>query len=103
QRVANRARSLGAHLVVGEQDAKDSDVVSGGFDVFGVAGQNLPRPCVVGGSALDADLLEEIDRLRPAVLDDLELVFRQVGDWSALAVADDHVNANDVDAAAEGG
>jgi hypothetical protein len=32
------------------------------------------------------------NRLRPAVFDDLELVFRQIGDRLALLIRDDHID-----------
>jgi hypothetical protein len=41
--------------------------------------------------------------LRPAIFDDLELLFGQVGDWLAAVVGDNDVNANDVDAGSERG
>ena len=44
---------------------------------------------------------EELDRLRLAVLDDLEVVRRETGDRATLLVGDDHAEVDEVDAGAE--
>jgi len=44
---------------------------------------------------------EEIDRLGPAVFNDLELFLGQIAHRITAGVADDHVDPDDVDATAE--
>src|SRR4029434_2485071 len=53
--------------------------------------------------AVNLDVLELFDGDRLAVLEHLEVVLREVGDWLRLLVRDDHIHADEVDAAAEHG
>ena len=102
QRIADQPRSPLAYVVVSQQDGKDTYVVATGLALFSVAAQRRTRPRAVRWrAAVDADMSKEIDRLRPAVFDDLEILPGQVGDRIAFVVVDDDVNANDVDTGAE--
>ena len=101
-RIPDRTRALAAHLVIGEQNTEYPHVVSRGLTLFRVAVQHLTgmwrHRC-----AVNVDMAKEFDRLRPAVFDDLELLFRQIGDRLALLIRDDHIDADDIDAGAKGG
>jgi hypothetical protein len=103
QRITDQARTLRAHLVIGEHDGEDPYVVAARFALFGVAVQHLPRPRGIRDCAVDSNLAEQIDRLRPAVFDNLEVLFGEIGNRVTAGVRDDDVDTDDIDAGAERG
>ena len=102
QRLAHRHRVRAPHVIVVEEEREDPHVVARGLELFVVAIANLLRRRTARlRVAVDLDQLELLDRLRLAVLEDLEVGLRQVGDRLVLPVGDDDVDADEVDAAAE--
>src|SRR4030095_13928990 len=76
--------------------------LSCGLELFVIAVANLLwRRTTRRRVAVNLDQLELFDGDRLAILEYLEVVLREVGDWLRLLVRNDHIHADEVDAAAE--
>ena len=102
RRARRQARALFDVIVV-EKDREQPHVVFRGFRGFVVVVADRPRRPVGGRhrAAVELHELERLDVLRLAVLGDLEIGLFQIGDRVAVAIADDHVDAHEVDPGAE--
>jgi hypothetical protein len=92
------------HVVVVEEDGEQAHVLARRFHLFVVVGPDFARRFLdcLGHASVQLDETERFDLLRLAVFGDVEVRLFQIGDLhAALVVADDHVDADEVDAAAE--
>ncbi len=102
ERRPHRHRVRLPHMIVVHEEHKDTHIISRGFELFVIAVANLLRRRTTGNRvAVDLDQLELLDLDRLAVLEHLEVVLGEIGDWLRLLVGDDHVNADEVDAPTE--
>jgi hypothetical protein len=89
-------------VVVVEQHDEDPHVVPLGLGLLVVGRADRPRRSgAFVGRAGDLHELERLDGLWLVVLEDLEVGLLQVGDGLALSIADDDVDADEVDAGPE--
>ncbi len=95
-------RRAAPDVVVVVEDHEQPHVVAGQLGFFVPGRADLPRQLAFDRVALDLDVAEALDLLRLVVLVDLEVVLGQVLDGVALVVGDQRVDADEVDAGAEG-
>jgi hypothetical protein len=103
QRIAHGHGAAARDVVIVEQNREDAHVLALGVEELVVARAELAGRQVVAPGAGGVDQLELIDDLRPAVLEHLEIVLRQAGHGIALAIRDDDVDADEIDAGAKDG
>src|SRR5581483_2881850 len=86
-----------------EEDREEPHVVARRFGLLVEVGADLPRRLLHGfaDAAVELHELERLDRLRLAVLGDLEVALFQIAEGGPVLVRDDDVDANEVDAGAE--
>ncbi len=102
ERLARAHAVAEPHVVVVEEEHEDSRILVGGGALFIGAGANgagrFDRRLAVG-----LDETERLDGLRLAVFEDLEVGRLEIDDRVALAIRDDRVDADEVDAGPEDG
>jgi hypothetical protein len=105
ERRARRDARAFADVIVVEKHREQAHVVPRGFSLLVFVVANRPGRAVGGGrdAAVQLDQLEVLDALRLAVLGELEVALLQIRDGISILVADDHVHADEIDAAAEDG
>jgi hypothetical protein len=96
-------RRAAADVVVVVEDHEQPDVVAAELGLLVPGRADLPGQLTLERVALDLDVAEALDLLELVVLVDLEVVLGQVLDGVALVVGDQRVDADEVDAGAEGG
>ncbi len=90
------------HVVVVQEHREQPHIVSRRLCLLVDRVSNLPRRIAAdSGVVSDIDELERLNRLRLAVLGDLEVLGSQIVDGIPLLVGDDHIDADEVDVSAE--
>jgi hypothetical protein len=99
----HRDRVAVPDVIVVEEEHEEPHVVSARLPFF-VARTADPRDPLLGGHRrpFDADGPELFDLLGLAVLDQLEIGLLEVGDRPAVPIADERIDADEVDFTAEG-
>ena len=104
ERLLHGKRVAQPDVVVVEEQHEHTHVVTRELQFLVDAVSKLARRRIAGARVpVDADQAELLDRLRPAVFEHLEIGFGEIGDRLPLAVADDDVHADEIDARPEGG
>jgi hypothetical protein len=103
QRLAYAQRVAEPHVVVVEEEDKEAHVVARDLDFFVDPVAKLARWRIPGTHvAVNSYQPELLDCLGFAVLEYFEIGFLQVGDWLALVIGNDDIDAYEVDTCAEG-
>ncbi len=102
--IARRQARLARDVIVVQEDRKQPHVVTRRFALLVEIGNDRTRRTIGSQdqSAVERDQFEGFDRLRPGLLSDDKILRREIRDRIAALVTHDRVDADEVDAGAEG-